>query len=226
MPTSSNRWFYCFRYYLVNDASISFGITFGKHRLFERISPKNHGKDFWRRFGRSGFRLCFLLVHPWNIVDQWLIFSEIIVIFGTFGDLIESLIKRTLLVKILAQLFRGMEVLLDRFDSMLLQHLSFFYLSFLSDKTIENKLIIENKTDNLPWTQNLTKYVAITTMKFPTRSNGLVRRNSLWKCSALFIPCCQDMIKQQLTGFKTNYEFQKTLVYPFCKTLKPISPRA
>jgi len=118
----------------VNDTgAYLFGITFGKHRLFERISPKKSWEGF---FGgplaalASGY--VFSLFIPEISLIQWLIFSEIIVIFGTFGDLIESLLKRTLQVKDSGNAIPGHGGLLDRFDSMLLAApVIFIYLSFL-----------------------------------------------------------------------------------------------
>lgn len=118
----------------VNDTgAYLFGITFGKHRLFERISPKKSWEGF---FGGALAALAsgyvFSLFIPEISLIQWLIFSEIIVIFGTFGDLIESLIKRTLLVKDSGTAIPGHGGLLDRFDSMLLAApVIFIYLSFL-----------------------------------------------------------------------------------------------
>ena len=109
------------------------GVTFGKHRLFERISPKKSWEGF---VGGALAALLsgyvFSLIIPEISLIQWLIFSEITVIFGTFGDLIESLMKRTVHVKDSGNIIPGHGGLLDRFDSMLLAAPSvFIYLSFL-----------------------------------------------------------------------------------------------
>ncbi|MDO9152514.1 MAG: phosphatidate cytidylyltransferase [Paludibacter sp.] len=109
------------------------GVTFGKHRLFERISPKKSWEGF---FGGAVFALIsgyvFSLLIPEISLINWLIFSEIVVIFGTFGDLAESLIKRTVHVKDSGTAIPGHGGLLDRFDSMLLAApVVFIYLSFL-----------------------------------------------------------------------------------------------
>lgn len=106
----------------VNDTGAYLtGVTFGKHRLFERISPKKSWEGF------VGGALSALLsgylfskAIPDISLINWFIFSEIIVIFGTFGDLAESLIKRTVGVKDSGDLIPGHGGLLDRFDSMLL----------------------------------------------------------------------------------------------------------
>lgn len=106
----------------VNDTGAYLvGITLGKHRLFERISPKKSWEGF---FGGAFFALISGYIFSLIIKDisliNWLIFSEIIVIFGTFGDLTESLLKRTLNVKDSGNVIPGHGGLLDRFDSMLL----------------------------------------------------------------------------------------------------------
>jgi len=118
----------------VNDTgAYIFGITFGKHRLFERISPKKSWEGF---VGgalsalASGF--VFSLFIPEITLLQWLIFSEIVVVAGTFGDLLESQLKRTVDIKDSGNVIPGHGGLLDRFDSMLLAApVIFIYLSFL-----------------------------------------------------------------------------------------------
>lgn len=118
----------------VNDTgAYLIGVTFGKHRLFERISPKKSWEGF---FGGAAAALLsgyvFSLLIPQISLANWLIFSEIIVIFGTFGDLIESLMKRTVDIKDSGNVIPGHGGLLDRFDSMLLAApVVFIYLSFL-----------------------------------------------------------------------------------------------
>lgn len=107
----------------VNDTGAYItGVTFGKHRLFERISPKKSWEGF---VGGAFFALLsgyiFSVVIPIEIsLLNWFILSEIIVLFGTFGDLIESLLKRTIGVKDSGNIMPGHGGLLDRFDSMLL----------------------------------------------------------------------------------------------------------
>ena len=106
----------------VNDTgAYLIGVTFGKHRLFERISPKKSWEGF---FGGAFFALISGYVFSLIIKDisliNWLIFSVLTAIFSTFGDLIESLLKRTLDVKDSGNVIPGHGGLLDRFDSMLL----------------------------------------------------------------------------------------------------------
>ena len=127
----------------VNDTGAYLvGVTFGKHRMFERISPKKSWEGF---VGGAVSALIsgyiFSLYIPQISLLNWLIFSEIIVVFGTFGDLIESLMKRTLEVKDSGTVIPGHGGLLDRFDSMLLAApVVFIYLSFLFDQIIKTKI--------------------------------------------------------------------------------------
>jgi phosphatidate cytidylyltransferase len=106
----------------VNDTgAYIIGILFGKHRLFERISPKKSWEGF---FGGLIFTivssLIFAYFEPGIPYYHWMGLSLAVVIFGTWGDLFESLIKRTLAVKESGQSLPGHGGYLDRFDSMLL----------------------------------------------------------------------------------------------------------
>jgi len=118
----------------VNDTGAYLtGITFGKRRLFERISPKKSWEGF---FGGAIFALLPAYIFSLFISElsllEWIIFAQIIVVFGTFGDLIESLLKRTLNVKDSGNIIPGHGGLLDRFDSMLLAVPAIFmYLQLL-----------------------------------------------------------------------------------------------
>ncbi len=109
------------------------GMSIGKHRLFERISPKKSWEGF---FGGMVFTLAsgciFAQFEPILNIWQWLGFSLIIVIFATLGDLSESLLKRTLGVKDSGTLLPGHGGILDRFDSVLFASLAIsLYLYFI-----------------------------------------------------------------------------------------------
>lgn len=97
------------------------GITFGRHKLFERISPKKT----WEGLA-GGLVLAVVvayLVPGWlGVVDriQWVIIAIIISVIGTFGDLVESMLKRSAGVKDSGTIMPGHGGFLDRFDSTIL----------------------------------------------------------------------------------------------------------
>lgn len=118
----------------VNDTGAYItGMLFGKHKLFERVSPKKTWEGF---IGGAVFALISGYILSRFITDislwQWLVFSEIVVIFGTLGDLSESLLKRTENVKDAGKLIPGHGGILDRFDSMILAApVIWIYLSWI-----------------------------------------------------------------------------------------------
>jgi phosphatidate cytidylyltransferase len=99
-----------------------FGTTFGKHHLLERISPKKSWEGF---FGGLGLTIIASVgisyFFPGHLtLFQWIGFALIIVAFGTWGDLVESMIKRSLAIKDSGNIIPGHGGMLDRFDSSLL----------------------------------------------------------------------------------------------------------
>ncbi|MBI9039170.1 MAG: phosphatidate cytidylyltransferase [Bacteroidales bacterium] len=103
----------------VNDTfAYIFGNLFGKHKLFSRISP---GKTWEGTFGGGIFAIvaAYLISYFYSEIFwyNWIVIALIIVIFGTFGDLIESLLKRSLNKKDSGRILPGHGGLLDRFDS-------------------------------------------------------------------------------------------------------------
>lgn len=99
------------------------GSLLGRHKLFPRISP---GKS-WE--GSVGGAL-FVLAAAWAIsyfldgailtTIQWLGLGLVVAVFGTWGDLVESLFKRTLGIKDSGNILPGHGGMLDRFDSSLI----------------------------------------------------------------------------------------------------------
>jgi phosphatidate cytidylyltransferase len=96
------------------------GVSIGKHRLFERISPKKSWEGF---FGGLVFAfVCAYIFSKYNTdlnTIQWMGFALVIVVFATFGDLSESLLKRTIGIKDSGKFFPGHVGIQDRFDSIL-----------------------------------------------------------------------------------------------------------
>ena len=104
-----------------------FGITLGKHRLFERISPK---KSWEGAVGGalSVVGIAFLFAHllPYISLINWIILGLIVCVFGVFGDLVESLLKRSLNIKDSGTLLPGHGGFLDRFDAVIFSTPAFF----------------------------------------------------------------------------------------------------
>jgi phosphatidate cytidylyltransferase len=97
------------------------GTLWGKHRLFERISPKKSWEGFWGGFVAAvASSQVFACYYPEVSRYHWLGLSVVIVVFAAWGDLAESLLKRTLAVKDSGRILPGHGGMLDRFDSVLL----------------------------------------------------------------------------------------------------------
>lgn len=103
------------------------GTLFGKRKLFERISPKKSWEGF---AGGAILALAFAYGLPyffeWIGVMSfltpayWMIIGAIIIIGGTFGDLVESLLKRSIEIKDSGDSLPGHGGFLDRFDGLLI----------------------------------------------------------------------------------------------------------
>jgi phosphatidate cytidylyltransferase len=119
----------------INDTfAYLFGSAFGKHRLFERISPKKS----WE--GSIGGALVSIIAaglfasfdHSLPLL-QWITITVIIVISGTLGDLVESMLKRSLNFKDSGTLLPGHGGILDRFDAVLISApLIFVYIQWIN----------------------------------------------------------------------------------------------
>lgn len=103
------------------------GSLFGKHKLFPRISPAKS----WE--GSIGGGILVVIVAAFigysttnesgvNMltIPQWIGLGIVVAVFGTWGDLVESLFKRTLGVKDSGNILPGHGGMLDRFDSSLM----------------------------------------------------------------------------------------------------------
>ncbi|MCI6504390.1 MAG: phosphatidate cytidylyltransferase [Prevotella sp.] len=109
------------------------GSLIGKHKLFPRVSP---GKSWEGSVGGTIIVLAVAILIAW--IDQnallaslgvpdsglttweWMGLGAVVVVFGTLGDLVESLFKRTLSVKDSGRILPGHGGMMDRFDSSLM----------------------------------------------------------------------------------------------------------
>lgn len=101
------------------------GSTFGRHRLFERISPKKSWEGFW-----GGMAFCIAASAAVCVINlsitadimsigYWIGYGVLVSVFATWGDLVESMIKRTIGVKDSGNILPGHGGILDRIDSLL-----------------------------------------------------------------------------------------------------------
>lgn len=111
--------------WLYDTGAYCVGMLLGRHRLFERISPKKSWEGVI-----GGILLCvagaYVTYHWFDEFFQvpnltiWMGLSVVVAVFATFGDLVESLIKRTVGVKDSGHILPGHGGILDRIDSLLL----------------------------------------------------------------------------------------------------------
>ena len=118
-----NPWIVLFYIFIIwaNDVfAYLFGITLGRHRLFERISPKKSWEGF---FGGLAGAMAMGYVAA-TILDAsttaWMGLALVAALSGVFGDLVESLIKRSVDVKDSGNIIPGHGGWLDRFDALIL----------------------------------------------------------------------------------------------------------
>ena len=111
--------------WLYDTGAYCVGMLLGRHRLFDRISPK---KSWEGVIGGVAFSIAGAFAsHYWfdeffQVPDlmTWVGLSVVVAVFATFGDLVESLIKRTVGVKDSGNIMPGHGGILDRIDSLLL----------------------------------------------------------------------------------------------------------
>ena len=113
--------------WLYDTGAYCVGMLLGRHRLFERISPKKSWEGVI-----GGIVLCVVGAYLTNYqpvlnsffqvpdLTAWVGLSVVVAVFSTFGDLVESLIKRTVGVKDSGHILPGHGGILDRIDSLLL----------------------------------------------------------------------------------------------------------
>ena len=104
------------------------GVRYGKRKLFERVSPKKSWEGMIGAFllALAASYILGRYFHDLNTL-QWAIIAVIIVITGTYGDLVESLFKRSISIKDSGKILPGHGGFLDRFDGLLI---SLFFIVF------------------------------------------------------------------------------------------------
>ena len=108
------------------------GVIFGRHRLFERISPKKSWEGFWGGLVFAVAVAFFAARMMGNAPEQtyiWAGLGLVAALGGVFGDLVESMFKRAAGVKDSGTLMPGHGGWLDRFDAMLIS-LPFAFLYY------------------------------------------------------------------------------------------------
>lgn len=106
--------------WLNDTGAFCFGVLFGKHRLCQRLSPKKSWEGFWGGVTCAVIAGAFL--SGWMKMENPLegaLFGLIVSIFSTWGDLFESMLKRSAGVKDSGKIIPGHGGLLDRIDSLL-----------------------------------------------------------------------------------------------------------
>jgi phosphatidate cytidylyltransferase len=103
-----------------DSAALFTGMAFGKHKLFERISP---GKTWEGCIGGALATLLMAFLAALFVtersVTEWMIMAVLIIVTGTYGDLIKSLMKRSLHIKDSGTILPGHGGMLDRFDTLI-----------------------------------------------------------------------------------------------------------
>ncbi len=118
-----NPWIMIFYIFIIwaNDVfAYLFGITLGRHRLFERISPKKSWEGFFGGLlGAMAMGYVAAVVLKASI-PMWVCLALVAAISGVFGDLVESLMKRSVDIKDSGNIIPGHGGWLDRFDALIL----------------------------------------------------------------------------------------------------------
>ena len=137
---SYDKWFFLIYFVAVwtNDVGAYLvGMTMGKHRLFERISPKKSWEGF---FGGLFFSIVISLVSGYLLKNElslwWAGFGAVVCIAGVFGDLVESMFKSAVQMKDSGSVIPGHGGFLDRFDAVFISAPIVFIYLFVTNQNL------------------------------------------------------------------------------------------
>lgn len=105
-----------------NDSGAYFvGCSIGRHKMWERVSPKKTwegtiGGVVVAMIAGYVMSIFFTQMNVW----QWMGLAAVVAVSGTYGDLIESCMKREMGIKDSGKILPGHGGMLDRFDSTIL----------------------------------------------------------------------------------------------------------
>lgn len=120
--------------WICDTAAYFSGVSFGKHRLFERVSPKKtwEGAIVGFIFAVLTMVLAKYLALEYLALHHALVLGVFIGVFGQVGDLIESRFKRDAGVKDSSTLLPGHGGVYDRFDSLVyISPIVYLYIDFV-----------------------------------------------------------------------------------------------
>lgn len=120
--------------WICDTAAYFGGLTWGKHRLFERVSPKKswEGAVFGFVAAVATWELARALVLDYLTMSHAVVLGTLVGVFGQVGDLVESRFKRDAGVKDSSSLLPGHGGIYDRFDSLVfLAPIIYLYIDFV-----------------------------------------------------------------------------------------------